>query len=60
MEGDGREEDVKIVHAGFELTLSGGDDEEGNIGLRGTSDHVLDEVTVAWGVDDGELELRKK
>jgi hypothetical protein len=46
----------------FELTNTGGDDENGTISLRCTSDHVLDEVTVTWGVDDsnhvfGGLEL---
>jgi hypothetical protein len=46
----------------FELTDTGGDDENGTISLRCTSDHVLDKVTVTWGVDDsnhvlGGLEL---
>jgi len=41
----------------LELTLSRGDDEDGTISLRGTSDHVLDEVTVARGIDDGEVVL---
>ena len=30
----------------FELTSTGGDNEDSAVGLRGTSDHVLDEVTV--------------
>jgi hypothetical protein len=38
----------------FELTNTGGDDENGTISLRCTSDHVLDEVTVTWGVDDSD------
>ena len=38
----------------FELTTGGGDHEDGDISLGGTGDHVLDEVSVAWGVDDGE------
>merc|ERR1711976_596623 len=42
---------------GLELTDTGGDDEHGAIGLRGTGNHVLDEITVAWGVDDGDLVL---
>ena len=46
-----------VVDTSLELTLTGGNDENGNVGLRGTGDHVLDEVTVARGVDDGELVL---
>ena len=34
----------------LELTSTGGNDENGAIGLRGTSDHVLDEITVTGGV----------
>jgi len=41
----------------LELTSGRGDDEDGAIGLGGTSDHVLDEVTVARGIDDGEVVL---
>jgi hypothetical protein len=33
------------------------DDEERNIGLGGTSDHVLDEILVSGGINDGEVEL---
>ena len=36
----------------LELTGTSGDDEDSAVSLRGTSDHVLDEVTVAGGVDD--------
>jgi len=39
---------------GFETTGGGVDDEDGSVGLRGTGDHVLDEITVSGGVDDGE------
>ncbi len=39
----------------FELTLWGGDHEDGAISLGSTGDHVLDEVSVAWGIDDGEM-----
>jgi len=39
---------------GLELTRWGGDHEDSAIGLRGTSNHVLDEISMAWGVDDGE------
>ena len=34
----------------LELTSTGGNDEDSAIGLGGTSDHVLDEVTVTGGV----------
>ena len=44
--------------ASLETTNVGGDDEDGDISLGGTGDHVLDEITVAWGVDDGEVVLR--
>ena len=39
----------------FELTLWGGDHEKGAVSLRGTGDHVLDEISMAWGIDDGEV-----
>ena len=41
----------------FELTGWGGDHKDGNISLGGTSDHVLDEITVTGGVNDGDVEL---
>lgn len=34
----------------LELTSTGGDDENGTISLGGTSDHVLDEITMTWGI----------
>jgi hypothetical protein len=42
---------------GLELTSAGGDDENGAVGLGGTSDHVLDEITVTGGVNDGDVVL---
>ena len=39
----------------LELSSSGGDDEHTAVSLAGASDHVLDEVTVARGVDDGHV-----
>ena len=36
----------------LELTGTTGDDEDGAVSLGGTSDHVLDEVTVSGSVDD--------
>jgi hypothetical protein len=41
----------------FEFTLTTGNHEDGGIGLGGTGDHVLDEITMAGGVDDGEDSL---
>lgn len=39
----------------LELSDTGGDDEDGTVGLRGTGDHVLDEVSVTGGVNDGDV-----
>ena len=39
----------------FELSFRGGDHQNGAISLRGTGDHVLDEISVAGSVDDGEV-----
>lgn len=39
----------------LELTSTSGNDENGAISLGGTSDHVLDEITVTWGVNDGDI-----
>merc|ERR1719460_2127313 len=36
----------------LEATLVGGDHEKSDIGLTGAGDHVLDEVTMAGGIDD--------
>ncbi len=38
-------------------SLNGGHDQNGGVCLGGTGDHVLHEVTVAGGVDDGEVIL---
>jgi len=43
--------------ATLETTGGGVDDKDGNISLGGTSDHVLDEITVTGGINDGEGEL---
>ena len=42
----------------FEFTNTSGDDEDSAISLGGTSDHVLDEITVTWGVNDGDVVLK--
>lgn len=39
----------------LELTSTGGNDENGAVSLGGTSDHVLDEITVTGGVNDGDV-----
>ena len=41
----------------LKLTGSGGDGEDGTVGLGGTSNHVLDKVAMSGGVDDGDGEL---
>merc|ERR1719309_233724 len=41
----------------LELSSSRGNDEHTAVSLAGASDHVLDEVTVARGVDDGDVVL---
>jgi hypothetical protein len=40
-------------NSSLELSLSRGDHEDSNISLGGTSDHVFDEVSVAWSIDNG-------
>merc|ERR1712038_1876232 len=42
---------------GFEFTNTSSDDKDGAISLRCTSNHVLDEITVTWGVNDGNIVL---
>ena len=46
-----------LGNTGFELTSTSGDDENGAVSLGGTSDHVLDKVTVTRGIDDGDIVL---
>merc|ERR1712050_348758 len=41
----------------LELTDTSGDDEDGAIGLGSTSNHVLNKVSVAWGINNGDLVL---
>jgi len=40
---------------GFKLARTGGNDEHAAISLGRARDHVLDEIPVAWGVDDGDV-----
>jgi len=46
-----------LGNTGLELTGAGSDDENGAVGLGGTGDHVLDEVTVTGGINDGDIVL---
>ena len=39
----------------FKFTDTGGDDKDGAIGLRSTGDHVFNEISVTWSVDDGDF-----
>ena len=41
-----------LGNARLEFTSTAGNDKNGTVGLRGTSNHVLDEVTMTWGVND--------
>jgi len=43
----------------FEATRGRVDDKDSNISLGGSSDHVLDEISVSWGIDDSESEFRR-
>jgi len=40
--------------SGLELTRWGSDHEDGDISLGGTGNHVLNEISVSWGINDGE------
>merc|ERR1719219_656916 len=44
--------------AGLELASSGGDDEHSAVSLGGAGDHVLDEVAMSGGINDGHVVLR--
>merc|ERR1740131_611470 len=43
--------------AGLELSGTGGDDKNSAVSLGGASDHVLDEVTMSGGINDGHIVL---
>ena len=51
---------VTLGDGGDEGTTIGGAQQQGNIGLGGTGDHVLDEVTVTGGIDDGVVPLLRE
>lgn len=46
-----------LGNTSFELTLRRGDHKKSNISLGSTSNHVLDEISVAGGIDNGEVIL---
>merc|ERR1719154_599137 len=46
-----------LGNASLELTSSGGNNQNTTISLGSSSDHVLDEIPVAGGVDDGDIVL---
>ena len=41
------------LEASLELTLSGRDDKDTNIGLGGTTDHARDKGLVSWSIENG-------
>ena len=41
-----------LRNTSLKFTSAGGNDKDSAIGLGGTSNHVLDKVTVSRGVDD--------
>ena len=43
----------------FEFTSSSSNDQDGAVSLGGTSDHVLDEVTMSGSIDDLRNTLRR-
>jgi hypothetical protein len=57
-EGEGKESVLTglsvLSNTSLELTSSGGNNEDGNISLRCSSNHVLNEITMAWGINDCE------
>ncbi len=46
-----------LGNASLELTSTGSDDEHAAVGLGGASDHVLDEITMTRGINDGDVVL---
>lgn len=60
-EGEGQESVLSSLtvlgDTGLELSDTGSNDKNGAVGLRGTGDHVLDEISVTRGVNDGDLVL---
>ena len=63
-EGEGKESVLAglaiLGDTSLELTSAGSNDEDSAVGLGGTSDHVLDEIKVTGGVDDGDYGVVSK
>ena len=55
-EGEGKESMLAglaiLGDTSLELTPTTSNDKDSTISLGSTSDHVFDEVTVTWGIDD--------
>merc|ERR1719342_416672 len=49
--------DSDIVLGGLELSGTGGNDQDSAVSLGGTSDHILDEVTMSGGINDADIVL---
>jgi len=47
----------RLGNTGLELSSGGGNDQHGGISLGSSSDHVLDEVTMSGGINDGDIVL---
>ena len=60
-EGEGKESVLAgltvLGDTSLELTGTGGDDEDGTVGLGSTSDHVLDEITVTGSINNSDVVL---
>jgi len=44
---------VSLLDGSFETTFVGWDHKKSNVSLGSTRDHVLDEISVSWGIDNG-------
>lgn len=42
---------------GFEFSLGGGNHEDSTIGLRGSGNHVFDEISMSGGINNGDVEF---
>jgi hypothetical protein len=44
-----------LGNTGFEFSGRGGNHQHGDIGLRSSSNHVFDEISMSWGINNGEI-----
>jgi len=49
-----------LGESSFETSDIGSNHEDSGISLGGSSDHVLDEISVSWGINDGEDSLLRR